>query len=265
LPGFAEAMRGLETMRRIDFEDWMKANKLDLVVFPAQADVGRADSNMVEASYKEANRNGVYFSHMNHAIRHLGIPSVSVPMGLMSDIGMPMNLTFIGAAYTDPQLLAYAYDYEQRTRHRTPPKRTPPLDDEVITYDPAKLVAPAKRAEKVPPALAITVAPQFEKAGTGARLAISGRATDQSAVADVRVYVNGQKVVASGGKDWKASYEVKGGGLADRNLTVTVLAKDSLGNATATMRHFAVSEDGKLTALTVAAVPPCEICRGKPL
>jgi amidase len=261
LPGFTEAMRGLENLRKVDFEDWMKTNTLDLVAFPAQADVGRADTNMVDASFEDANRNGVYFSHMNHAIRHLGIPSVSVPMGLMSDIGMPMNLTFIGAAYTDPQLLQYAYDYEQKTRNRVPPKRTPALADETVTYDATKVVAPTKRSEKVPPTLEVNVAPRFDKT----RLTINAKATDQTGIADVRVYVNGQKVPATGTGALTANYEAKGGVLADRNLTVTVLAKDTLGNANATVRYFTVAQDGTLTAMPTAAQPPCDICRGKPL
>jgi amidase len=261
LPGFAEAMRGLETVRKVDFEDWMKTNKLDLVVFPAAADVGKADTNTVEASYQDgALRNGVYFSNMNSVLRYLGIPSVSVPMGLMSDIGMPMNLTFIGAAYTDPQLLQYAYDYEQKTRHRVPPKRTPALADEVITYDAAKVVAPSKRAEKTPPALELNIASRFDKT----QLAISGKATDQTGVADVRVYVNGQKVPTTGTGAWTANYEAKAN-IADRNLTVTVLAKDTLGNANAAVRYFSVAPDGTLTAMPSAALPPCDICRGKPL
>jgi amidase len=264
LDGYAKALQGLEDLRRIDFEDWMKANQLDLVVFPAQADVGKSIANMDEKAYEEANRNGVFFSHMNHVIRHLGIPSVSVPMGTMADIGMPMNLTFIGAAYTDPQLLSYAYDYEQKTKNRTVPKRTPPLADEVITYDLAKVVAPAKRTETDPPALNITVAPHYEMAGGGAKLSISGTSADASGVADVRVYVNGRKVASASSDKWSAIYEVRDGKVTDPALTVTVLAKDKLGNASAVIRHFDVAANGTLTALANAPLPPCEICAGKP-
>jgi len=263
LPGFAEALKGLEVLRKVDFEDWMLENKLDLVAFPAQADVGKAIANMDDAASDDANRNGVYFSHMNHVIRHLGIPSVSVPMGLMADIGMPMNITFIGAAYTDPQLLSYAYDYEQKTRNRVPPKRTPALSDEVITYDLAKVVAPSKRAEKSAPALSVTIGSRYDIAGGTAKLGITGTATDASGIADVRVYVNGLKISSATSDKWTASYEVKDGKVLDPALTVTVLAKDKLGNASAVIRHFSVAANGVLTALPNAPLPPCEICSRK--
>ena len=49
---------------------------------------------------------------MNHVMRHLGIPSVSVTMGIMEDTGMPVGLTFAGPAYSDTELMKWAFDYE---------------------------------------------------------------------------------------------------------------------------------------------------------
>ena len=45
--------------------------------------------------------------------RHLGIPTVTVPMGTMADIGMPVGLTFAGKAYDDARLLRLAGDFER--------------------------------------------------------------------------------------------------------------------------------------------------------
>jgi amidase len=59
--------------------------------------------------------------------RHLGIPTVTVPMGVMADIGMPVGLTFAGRAYDDVALLRYAAAIEATRPRRTPPPRTPPL------------------------------------------------------------------------------------------------------------------------------------------
>ena len=70
---------------------------LDAVVFPAVADVGPADADVNEESAVAAWRNGVWVANGNLAIRHLGIPTVTVPMGTMADIGMPVGLTFAGA------------------------------------------------------------------------------------------------------------------------------------------------------------------------
>jgi len=52
--------------------------------------------------------------------------SVTVPSGFTAD-NLPVGITFFGRAYSEPALLKLAYAYEQATRHRTPPKTTPPL------------------------------------------------------------------------------------------------------------------------------------------
>ncbi len=117
------ASAGLEETRRIDLEEWMDDLGLDAVVFPAVADVGPADMDVNEASADLGWRNGVWVANGNLAIRHLGIPTVTVPMGTMADIGMPVGLTFAGRAYDDTALLALAAAFEATGSRRT----TPPL------------------------------------------------------------------------------------------------------------------------------------------
>ncbi|UWF76994.1 MULTISPECIES: amidase [Microbacterium] len=130
MPELADGLRGLEETRRRDLEEWMDGLRLDAVVFPAVADVGPADMDVNPASADLGWRNGVWIANGNLAMRHLGIPSVTVPMGLMEDIGMPIGLTFIGRAYDDTELLRVASAFEAigtpGTR-RTPPPRTPRL------------------------------------------------------------------------------------------------------------------------------------------
>jgi len=120
-------VRGLEETRRVDLEDWMLRLGLDAVVFPAVADVGPADADVNVASAELAWRNGVWVANGNLAIRHLGIPTVTVPMGTMEDIGMPVGLTFAGRAYADRDLLGWAASFESLRRRRTAPPRTPEL------------------------------------------------------------------------------------------------------------------------------------------
>jgi amidase len=60
-------------------------------------------------------------------------PDVQVPAGLTAE-KMPVTLSFLGAAYSEPKLLAYAYTYEQATRHLVPPATTPGLPGEKFTY-----------------------------------------------------------------------------------------------------------------------------------
>ena len=63
----------------------------------------------------------------NLAIRPLGVPTVTVPTGVMADIGMPVGLTFAGRAYDDSALLRFACAFESTGSKRVVPSRTPPL------------------------------------------------------------------------------------------------------------------------------------------
>lgn len=127
LPHLEGGLRGLEETRRLDLEEWMDGLGLDAVVFPAVADVGPADADVDEASAERAWRNGVWVANGNLVPRHLGIPTVTVPMGTMADIGMPIGLTFAGRGWDDVRLLRLAAAFEATGDRRTSPPRTPPL------------------------------------------------------------------------------------------------------------------------------------------
>ncbi|HKT56220.1 MAG TPA: amidase [Microbacterium sp.] len=127
IPHMAEGVRGLEETRRIDLEQWMDELGLDAVLYPAMADVGPADMDVNPASADLGWRNGVWVANGNITPRHLGIPSVTVPMGTMSDIGMPVGLTISGRAYDDTALLQIAAAFEAIRPRRTEPPRTPRL------------------------------------------------------------------------------------------------------------------------------------------
>ncbi|WP_299166230.1 amidase [uncultured Arthrobacter sp.] len=127
IPHLAEGLRGLEETRRVDLHEWMDENKLDAVIFPTAADVGPADTDTNVASADRAWRNGVWVSNGNLVPRHLGIPTVTVPMGEMADTGMPVGLTFAGKAYSDNELLGLAAAFEATGSRRVAPPRTPAL------------------------------------------------------------------------------------------------------------------------------------------
>lgn len=127
IPHIEGGLRGLEQTRKTDYEKWMHRRGLDAVIFPTVADVGPADMDVNPASADLGWRNGVWVANGNLVPRHLGIPTVTVPMGIMADIGMPVGLTFAGHAYDDTKLLSYAAAFEATGRRRVPPPRTPPL------------------------------------------------------------------------------------------------------------------------------------------
>jgi amidase len=49
-----------------------------------------------------------------------GYPAITVPAGQVH--GLPVGITFMGPAWSEPRLLALAHAYEQATRHRRPPR-----------------------------------------------------------------------------------------------------------------------------------------------
>ncbi|WP_144881336.1 amidase [Microbacterium paraoxydans] len=133
IPHLEEGVRGLEETRRVDLEEWMDALGLDAVIFPAVADVGPADMDVNPASADAGWRNGVWVANGNLAIRHLGIPTVTVPMGTTADIGMPVGLTIAGRGWDDSALLRLAAAFEATGERRTAPPRTPALPGQELS------------------------------------------------------------------------------------------------------------------------------------
>ena len=54
-----------------------------------------------------------------------GTPSQTVPMG--DSHGLPLGLAFMGRAYSEAELLAYGYAFEQKTKARRAPEYKPTL------------------------------------------------------------------------------------------------------------------------------------------
>ena len=127
ISGLKEAVTAVEELRKSLLEDWMAENNVDFVVFPAAGDIGRADADVSVESAAHAWTNGIKYSNGNQALRHLGVPSVTVPMGVMADKSMPVGLTIIGKAYDDVKILRLGYLYEQASKRRTAPPLTPSL------------------------------------------------------------------------------------------------------------------------------------------
>ncbi len=68
-----------------------------------------------------------------------GYPHLTVPMGLAN--GLPVGLSFIGRAWSEADLLAMGFAYEQAAPRREPPKYLPSINDAPVTaraFEPAR-------------------------------------------------------------------------------------------------------------------------------
>lgn len=68
-----------------------------------------------------------YFRGDNRSLSaQLTWPAITVPMGFTAD-GLPAGLEWMGRPFSEPRLLGLAFAYEEATKHRRPPRTTPPL------------------------------------------------------------------------------------------------------------------------------------------
>ncbi|TKA77344.1 hypothetical protein B0A55_03411 [Friedmanniomyces simplex] len=181
LPNLSLALPALERQRTRDLDTWLFApsHRYDLVAFPSAGDIGRADLETNAQSAEEALRNGVKYSHGNRALRHLGVPSVTVTMGVLGEgVGMPVGLTFAGAHGADSALLQYAYAYEQVSKRRVAPPVTPALGSDLIDL---KKLSPDYAGRKEKLELVDVVAVRVGET----RLRITGKLAPQPPVAAV--------------------------------------------------------------------------------
>jgi len=206
IPLIAEGARGLEHTRRVDLEQWMDDLGLDAVVFPAVADVGPADADVNPESAALAWRNGTWVANGNLVPRHLGIPTVTVPMGVMADIGMPVGLTFAGRAYDDSDLIRYAGAFEGSRRRRIAPPRTPSLPvsaPDVASGPVVDPIAPSSGPAEAP----ISLSGEVERRGDVAVITITGTVGADDAI--VTVHAAGTPVeIERDGRSFRGSLEL---------------------------------------------------------
>jgi amidase len=71
-----------------------------------------------------------YFVGSSTAAAVSGYADITVPAGDVA--GLPMGLTFIGGRWSEPQLIGYAFDFEQATHARIPPQFIPTIGDDLF-------------------------------------------------------------------------------------------------------------------------------------
>jgi amidase len=124
-------LSALEDGRKImrDTLTWVIAReKLDAFMVPTSPKPPRL--------IKEASITPPHNIYSNNAIlaNMTGWPDLIVPAGFTSDPALPVGLSFIGPAWSEPRLLALAYAFEQAHPSRSLPVTTPVLPGEIITY-----------------------------------------------------------------------------------------------------------------------------------
>jgi amidase len=88
----------------------MTKNRLDALIAPTQGPVWPIDL---------VNGDGGGGGSFTQPAAVAGYPHITVPMGLVQ--GLPVGLSFVGRAWTEPTLLKLAYAYEQASKMRRPP------------------------------------------------------------------------------------------------------------------------------------------------
>ena len=76
----------------------------------------------IDRALRELDLHALVFPHMLNASisARAGYPSVTVPAGYAQS-GRPVGITFTGTAYSEPDLIRFAYAFERATRLRRPP------------------------------------------------------------------------------------------------------------------------------------------------
>jgi amidase len=108
------------------YEHIAKRNTVREAILKAMAD-NRVDALAYPTITRKANLIGQTQSGSNCRLASTsGLPAISVPGGFTPD-GVPVGVELLGRAWSEPQLIKFAYAYEQSTRHRHPPTSTPAL------------------------------------------------------------------------------------------------------------------------------------------
>lgn len=117
---------GLPLVRAV-VEGLLDEERLDALVYPTSPT--RPPPLHREPGGGRRSRSPVRFANMS------GFPDLIVPAGFTGG-GLPVGISFLGRAFSEPRLLALGYAFEQRVRAHRVPVNTPPLPGERIEAPP---------------------------------------------------------------------------------------------------------------------------------
>jgi amidase len=122
----------------------MAANQLDAIIALTN---GPAWPTNDDPNLGDLNGHFEYFVGSSTAAAVSGYPDITVPAGF--DAGLPLGITFIGRRWSEPKLLGLAYDFEQATHVRIPPRFIPTIGDALfpgVPNPPAQMQAQRAQA-----------------------------------------------------------------------------------------------------------------------
>jgi amidase len=102
----------------------LESKKLDAIVYPTSP---RRPSRIDADSSSRGTRSVSPIRLANLS----GFPDLVVPAGFTGN-GLPVGISFLGTAFSEPKLLALGYAFEQVTKARRLPINTPSRPDEII-------------------------------------------------------------------------------------------------------------------------------------
>lgn len=104
------------------------SENLDAIIYPTSPTrPGRVDPDPDPDGAPGSGGSAVILANMS------GFPDLIVPAGFTGR-GLPVAISFLGPAWSEPRLLALGYAFEQRVNARRLPVTTPPLPGETIEF-----------------------------------------------------------------------------------------------------------------------------------
>jgi amidase len=108
-------------------DDLMAENDLDAIIALTNGPAWPTNDNPEEG---DLDGHFEYFVGSSTAAAVSGYGDITVPAGYIE--GLPVDITFIGGGWSEPELIGFAYDYEQATQARVPPQFIPTIGDDLF-------------------------------------------------------------------------------------------------------------------------------------